>query len=361
MKVQISSIILKKQNTKHQHAARRESPGGPRQDLAWSSTLAAAAERYAKELARRNRGLKHEDQNTVGENLAQSTGYIRSNPEAVRAWISEKKYYHGEPIGTKKKSKKEQVGHYLQVIFKPVTKVGMAIVTSGKETYNVARYDKIQMEGERPWGSATMIPQVQDHDKIKEKEQAKQKEKAKGIIKTTEIDKTTRNEKVKVGENAKTNEKKNAKAEEKESEKAKVVTKENETTMKDRKTMEDRKTTENGQAKDNSQAKDKEETNETVAKRPEIAMHKRAAPPKTLLKGILKKPTENEPSYPGQSTYPATEPSRPNEHRPAVFNDSPGARPSPREPSPRRRVFEEVSLWEYIEDSISRELAEFQR
>ncbi|CZT47809.1 uncharacterized protein RSE6_08414 [Rhynchosporium secalis] len=248
---------------------------GPRPDLAWSNTLAAAAEKYAKELARSNRGLKHEDQNTMGENLAQSTGYIRSNTEAVREWISEKKYYHGEPIGTKKKSKKEQVGHYHQkpaescdeyIIIKPVTMVGMAIVTSGKETYNVARYDKIQMEGERPWGSATMIPQVQDHDKIKEKEQAKRKEKAKGNIKTTEIDKTTGNEEVKVGENAKTNEKKNAKAEEKESEKAKkVVTKENETTMRDRKTMEDRKTTENGQAKDNSQAKDKEETNEGKA------------------------------------------------------------------------------------------------
>ncbi|KAH7400456.1 CAP domain-containing protein [Cadophora sp. MPI-SDFR-AT-0126] len=137
--------------------ARCEAPGGPRPDLIWSETLASVAARWARELARRNKGIPHENQNVMGENLAWSENVVQSYSSAVRDWVGEKVYYHGEAVG-EEDPREEMVGHYTQIIYHPVTKVGMARVTRGRNTYIVARYDKIQLTGTRPWGSATHLP-----------------------------------------------------------------------------------------------------------------------------------------------------------------------------------------------------------
>ena len=94
--------------------ARREAPGGPRPDLVWSETLFAAAEKWAKELARRNRGPKHADRSKMGENIAWSQYHVMSYGTTVRLWVDEKRFYHGEPVGDEDPSGKP-IGHYTQV------------------------------------------------------------------------------------------------------------------------------------------------------------------------------------------------------------------------------------------------------
>ncbi|KAK0108675.1 hypothetical protein ONS95_003467 [Cadophora gregata] len=137
--------------------ARHEAPGGPRPDLVWSETLAILAMAWAKKLARRNTGMKHDDQWVMGENLFWSKYNVQSYSSAIRAWINEKWHYHGEAVGDEDPNG-EQVGHYTQIICHDVTKVGMARVTKGSDTYIVARYDTMQVRGTTPWGSATQLP-----------------------------------------------------------------------------------------------------------------------------------------------------------------------------------------------------------
>ncbi|KAL2231481.1 basic form of pathogenesis-related protein 1-like [Sesamum indicum] len=102
------------------HNAGRAQVGVP--PLAWSETLVAYAEDYAKKRAG-DCAMKHSD-GPYGENLAKGSWDVNAK-EAVQMWLDEKKFYDeatntcigGEPCL-----------HYTQVVWRGSTHVGCAKV-----------------------------------------------------------------------------------------------------------------------------------------------------------------------------------------------------------------------------------------
>ena len=107
--------------------------------MRWSDDLAKAAERYAKELAKK-RTLQHsskQDRNDVGENLAMFSGrYERAADEATDMWYSEVEKYN-----FKKGGWQGGTGHFTQVVWKASTELGVGRAESSDGcTYVVGRY-----------------------------------------------------------------------------------------------------------------------------------------------------------------------------------------------------------------------------
>ena len=93
-------------------AARKNTGGRSRDDLEWDDDLATYAESWAQQNASQNQ-MRHSspnDREGQGENL------FAAMPEATfeaaaKAWVSEKKDYHGGPID----DGYTKYGHYTQV------------------------------------------------------------------------------------------------------------------------------------------------------------------------------------------------------------------------------------------------------
>ncbi|MBE7497547.1 MAG: hypothetical protein HS117_21590 [Verrucomicrobiaceae bacterium] len=125
------------------HNEARAAVGAP--PLAWSDELAAFAQEWADELARRDR-LQHRSGHGHGENLAYGTGVNAAT--AARMWLEERADYDGGVIST---SNFSRVGHYTQMIWSSTTEVGYGIARIGRNTYVVANYAPAgNVIGQRP-------------------------------------------------------------------------------------------------------------------------------------------------------------------------------------------------------------------
>ena len=109
-------------------------------NLVWDDSIANFAKEWAVFLASQNKGLKHRNHNTYGENLASFNGYDFSADFGVNLWVKEKKVYKYAPI--KNNENQKAIGHYTQLVWKTSTKVGCACVQSVSKTfYFVCNYD----------------------------------------------------------------------------------------------------------------------------------------------------------------------------------------------------------------------------
>ena len=111
--------------------------------LAWDFGLAAAADRYASELARTHR-WGHSPKVSrpgQGENLWMGTAGAYRVDEMVGGWISERRWFRpGIFPAVSTTGRWNDVGHYTQMVASRTTRVGCAIRTGGRWTYLVCRY-----------------------------------------------------------------------------------------------------------------------------------------------------------------------------------------------------------------------------
>jgi hypothetical protein len=111
--------------------------------LTWDPALAAAADRYAVELARTERWghsnrAARPDQ---GENLWMGTRGAFTPEQMVAGWLSERRLYRPGIFPNVTRSRNwTDVGHYSQVIWRGTTRVGCAIRSSRRDDYLVCRY-----------------------------------------------------------------------------------------------------------------------------------------------------------------------------------------------------------------------------
>ena len=120
--------------------ARAEVGVGP---LHWSKQLALYAEEWATHLVLTKCRLEHRPdsgtwQQVHGENLFMGTAGYYGVADAVKEWVSEKKYYKG---GTLTSSNWEASGHYTQVVWKDTTQLGCAKVACKGNIIVVCNYD----------------------------------------------------------------------------------------------------------------------------------------------------------------------------------------------------------------------------
>lgn len=111
--------------------------------LAWDFGLAAAADRYASELARTER-WGHSPKSTrpgQGENLWMGTAGAYRIGDMVGGWLSERRWFRpGVFPAVSATGRWNDVGHYTQMVSSRTTRVGCAIRASARWTYLVCRY-----------------------------------------------------------------------------------------------------------------------------------------------------------------------------------------------------------------------------
>ena len=121
-----------------EHNAYRKAVGVP--ELAWSPTLAAHADVWAKDLASRG-AFEHASVDGEGENLWAGTagGFL---PNAmVRAWGNEQKdFRNGSFPDVSTTGNWHAVGHYTQIVWRRTTTVGCAVATGHGTDVLVCRY-----------------------------------------------------------------------------------------------------------------------------------------------------------------------------------------------------------------------------
>ncbi|MCJ7547003.1 MAG: CAP domain-containing protein [Deltaproteobacteria bacterium] len=120
--------------------ARAEVGVGP---LHWSKQLAIYAEEWADHLAATKCRMQHRPQSgqwkqEYGENLFMGTAGYYGAADAVKAWVSEKKYYKG---GTLTSFNWRASGHYTQVVWKDTKELGCAKVGCKGNIIVVCNYD----------------------------------------------------------------------------------------------------------------------------------------------------------------------------------------------------------------------------
>ncbi|GAA4010471.1 CAP domain-containing protein [Sphingomonas humi] len=111
--------------------------------LAWDFGLAAAADRYASELARTGRwGHSPRDSRPgQGENLWMGTAGAYQIDDMVGGWVGERRLFRpGVFPAVSATGNWSDVGHYTQMISSRTTRVGCAIRTGGGWSYLVCRY-----------------------------------------------------------------------------------------------------------------------------------------------------------------------------------------------------------------------------
>jgi len=109
----------------------------------WDASLAAAADRYAAELARTGRWGHSSSASRPGqgENLWMGTRGAFGVDEMVAAWASEGRWFRrGRFPQVSAAGRWEQVGHYSQMIWPGSVRVGCAIRSSLRSDYLVCRY-----------------------------------------------------------------------------------------------------------------------------------------------------------------------------------------------------------------------------
>jgi hypothetical protein len=112
--------------------------------LEWSTELAAYAQAWADNLAKRNCAFEHrphsgEFKQIHGENIFWGMGSAYTALNASKSWYDEIKDYKHAPLNNDNWS---AAGHYTQMVWKTTTKVGIAkAVCKGGEILIVANYD----------------------------------------------------------------------------------------------------------------------------------------------------------------------------------------------------------------------------
>jgi hypothetical protein len=111
--------------------------------LAWDLGLAAAADRYAEELARTGR-WGHSPRGSrpgQGENLWMGTAGAYRIENMVGGWIGERRWFRpGIFPAVSTTGNWSDVGHYTQMVASRTTRVGCAMRSGGGWTYLVCRY-----------------------------------------------------------------------------------------------------------------------------------------------------------------------------------------------------------------------------
>lgn len=122
--------------------------------LEWSDELAAFAQKWADELARRGCEMQHrpftgEWGTYLGENIYWSTGIKNKAVGVADSWASEIKFYDAAS-GNCEKGK--ICGHYTQMVWSATTKVGCAMARCGEQEVWVCNYDPAgNMVGRKPY------------------------------------------------------------------------------------------------------------------------------------------------------------------------------------------------------------------
>jgi len=123
------------------HNEARERVGAP--PLVWDPKLAADAEAWARELARRDR-MEHspwEIRPGQGENLSMGTRGAFSATTMMMWWVNERKdYLHRSLPDMSRTGNWKDVGHYTQIVWRDTTAVGCAMASSREWDYLVCRY-----------------------------------------------------------------------------------------------------------------------------------------------------------------------------------------------------------------------------
>lgn len=127
------------------------------QPLSWSPALAVSAQRWADHLASTG-GFHHyraekDDPDPQGENLWAGTRGYYGYADMVRAWEAEKKYFRYARVPNNSTTGRwEDVGHYVQLIWKKTDEVGCAMAKSRSEDVLVCRYGEGgNVIGQRPY------------------------------------------------------------------------------------------------------------------------------------------------------------------------------------------------------------------
>jgi pathogenesis-related protein 1 len=114
-------------------------------NLEYSEECAAYAQRWAKYLAQKNKGLNHSNSNKYGENIYWCSAEA-SETKMVDSWVKEKKLF-----STKSRKHNSKNGHYTQVIWKDTKFVGagMAVAKDGSEYWVCTYYPAGNYIGEK--------------------------------------------------------------------------------------------------------------------------------------------------------------------------------------------------------------------
>lgn len=125
--------------------------------LAWSPALAVSAQRWADHLAATG-GFHHykphrDDPDPQGENLWAGTRGHYGWDAMVRAWAAEKRYFVNTRVPTNSTTGRfEDVGHYVQLVWRRTGEVGCAMATGAIEDVMVCRYaEGGNVRGERAY------------------------------------------------------------------------------------------------------------------------------------------------------------------------------------------------------------------
>ncbi|MHA6317487.1 CAP domain-containing protein [Altererythrobacter sp. CAU 1778] len=112
-------------------------------ELAWSGRLAAEAQQWANELARRGQ-IQHSTRDArrgAGENLWMgSAGYYDADA-MIGAFIAERRnYMHGTFPQVSRTGRWTDVGHYTQIVWRETQEVGCAVAQGRQNDFLVCRY-----------------------------------------------------------------------------------------------------------------------------------------------------------------------------------------------------------------------------
>ena len=137
------------------HNIVRDSVGLPR--LAWSASLTVSAQRWADHLAQTG-GFAHyrasrDDPDPQGENLWAGTRGYYAYDDMVQAWAAEKRYFRYARVPNNSTTGRwEDVGHYVQMVWRKTDEVGCAMARGQVEDVMVCRYGEGgNVIGQRPY------------------------------------------------------------------------------------------------------------------------------------------------------------------------------------------------------------------
>jgi pathogenesis-related protein 1 len=110
--------------------------------LVWSEELAAFAQKWADELARKGCEMEHrpatgEWGTRYGENIYWSSGMSNEATAVVDSWASEVKFFNPR----NGKCSGGVCGHYTQIVWSATTQVGCGMAKCGNEEIWVCNYD----------------------------------------------------------------------------------------------------------------------------------------------------------------------------------------------------------------------------